>query len=1595
MPIIDCLQKAEKDKGIKSHFSSITEGMSESQQRDMAIELANKYYEKLREEANKFSKSVGHLPKKVDQIDKSSDIEKLRNEYDAKIKDAENEINSIKQKAQTDINNIKNQQNQQNEQSATSEQKTENGKPNQEVRQGENTAPSKISSAEVERPKTAAQFIKAAGNMDLSGQLEGQVMQLMMGVKMQRSVLYELFGDGGKANSEDSRMLRAGKRFVGKPISGELKNKDAFLNSKRGEADKKFESVDDIAHYILENIGGLSDDKIDLGEIKKIVEDTIISFDSPSEIAEHIYDNFMDSNHDMDKEMHDYMMSQLPEGVDPITGQWIPGYGQATEAIFAMSDAEIDSFLKDEEAFFNSPEYTGIEKKILSGDSNGGTPNENKNESSSGSKDEFTHVNKSDITDAETLAKKYQGEGSEVTWAESVTDGIRKLASEAKKGEKLPDVAERMIGEWSQRIEKELSEKGKSTFNPSDEDIAIMSYWRTHLNTEMDSVKKDIESTDEFTVSNAIDKFNELSNKLLKVDRVLKESGRTAGRAFYIKQMIAKMDSDNSITIKRMDIISRQGGEKLSKEQEINIAKIVAEENKLHKEAEVNIPKFSQEDFDAKVKSEVARLLKEKKESQSKTREKTLTQSGKELADKIRKAKTQRGDTALDVTFGMKNLAVEAVAQLVEKGAMLGDAIKQVLSDIKYKGLSEDDLTNHIISGIDKSDILDKMKEISDKEKSDSITVSVVAKGLVNDLVNSYIGQGLKGKGLFEEMKKDLSDIYKGITDQQIRDSYLKQGEFKLKRTSEIDKEKKQTQTELRSIANLETKIKNARDGVAGAKNDAERRKYSEEEQQLQKELRNTLRDKAIKIEKGGREEVSIKKKIAESHNERMDKLIENVNEKLKDDNLSKEEKDALKKLKNTASTSKVDVNTAEKIDNVLAKSQEQLRLAGVDIVGDSKLHSEVVDAVLSIDKDVENSVQDIALARHKKNLENKAKEWQRKLDEGEVDDTPPTVRTKSDAESIRLEIEEGKLQARFRREQYLAEQKNKKWYEKAAAFAHTVFVQGLIGGLKTAGVVLTSGLTKQPLNTLTNSSFGWIAHTLFPELSKYAGAEAKASFLQEKNRYMAHYGAIGEKGMQKIWDNAKANLDKANSNYSQAKLNLDNTPTDSNDYSKVKKEFDNAKQEQINALVDHQSKYLFDWIGSNSWKDGADYFTKGASQLDVLLGHDEQVGYKDMTRLERAEYIIGFMGNLHGLMKSFSARAEFAASFTARLENKAKQGVDISSVDEVLATINDSYVNFLMGKYQEDNWVTSKMNRVGEMLAETSPRKYAADKTPKNVTLGKIAAAAYKGKFPIVRTPVNIGREAIVEYLFGTPIGAALHGKEVVKGVFQGLKEGSPIKEKIKEAISKMPPDRVDLIFRCYRKGGLGLVLAAMAAYGYVNFGGFHNEDDWYRKKGQMNQGDLEIFGTELSHTFGGRFTQKALEHSGVMMPALMFANLREVYDRKYKQLMTKEKKKNGMFSSNEDAVSGVEHDAATEALISDMWGALHVIPVFNSGFQNPLTNPKLPYSGVPADITEALDSDEAGNQIRRDNKTFYNRFLINTGFRNFVPVNEKKATY
>ena len=135
------------------------------------------------------------------------------------------------------------------------------------------------------------------------------------------------------------------------------------------------------------------------------------------------------------------------------------------------------------------------------------------------------------------------------------------------------------------------------------------------------------------------------------------------------------------------------------------------------------------------------------------------------LADKIRALKSPKGSLQTDLTLGLKNLALEEIAQLVEDGAQVIDAIAQVLKNAKYNSLNPDDLNKEIVR---------KLAPISEQNKA---------------FLDNVIKDIESGKTTLEEAVKELNDdLPKRFAEKYIKylnDNYTPKQEIKNEKTEE------------------------------------------------------------------------------------------------------------------------------------------------------------------------------------------------------------------------------------------------------------------------------------------------------------------------------------------------------------------------------------------------------------------------------------------------------------------------------------------------------------------------------------------------------------------------------------------------------------------------------------------------------------------------------------------------------------------------------------------------------------------------------------------------------------------------------------------
>jgi len=133
--------------------------------------------------------------------------------------------------------------------------------------------------------------------------------------------------------------------------------------------------------------------------------------------------------------------------------------------------------------------------------------------------------------------------------------------------------------------------------------------------------------------------------------------------------------------------------------------------------------------------------------------------------------------------------------------------------------------------------------------------------------------------------------------------------------------------------------------------------------------------------------------------------------------------------------------------------------------------------------------------------------------------------------------------------------------------------------------------------------------------------------------------------------------------------------------------------------------------------------------------------------------------------------------------------------------------------------------------------------------------------------------------------------------------------REAMKEQLNQIDPDKAATILRCFRKGGFGLGLYALALLGSVGFGGFAHKgqtaEDKKKKKMEdefgvpvIKTGQIKIGNWEMPEA-----AAKIVEHTPAFTPMLFGLGLSQVYDNNIKL------GKSTVESAKNDAVAHVLH--------------------------------------------------------------------------------------
>lgn len=935
----------------------------------------------------------------------------------------------------------------------------------------------------------------------------------------------------------------------------------------------------------------------------------------------------------------------------------------------------------------------------------------------------------------------------------------------------------------------------------SDYENTIMLYDRVKLLNELKNTENTIEEvkakTDmpqeekDFAIEQLKQRERDISSDIFQSEEVLRKSGTNTAQALASRQMMADMFGN---LVSWEDYINRQ----FDGNPPASMVKKVKELQGQHTKIQEELNKHYEEKLKQAADEAFKKGLAEGKKGKSavKGKEKTLSQSGKDIADQIRKLKIQKGDTALDITLGLRNAAVEAVALLVEGGAKIADAIKEVLKDAKYKGLKEDELSNHIFNGLTRDDLLGNLKDDAEAANSKSVVSDSVGdvKKLMKNIIES--GEANTLPELLSKTQEELKNIYPDTTKDELRDIFSGQG---LRQEQKTEMEKK--------VADLKKQATNAKELEAlllipDNETPAQEAKRHAEINKLLPKVEDYAKSKGLSISvapynDNGKVKMALDastnrvksmtdgmgKDVAELEKEQRNNGTDNK-EKIKS---LKEQKEFLSKRIDEINKTKLsDADKVRRIEDALrnqhGKLSRKLREGTDPLVPENKRLSRKVQADLKnqisdYNKQIKGLRQDLipdvdkqngALDRHLDNIQKDIERLETKLRTKDFsEDTTIPKNLADDPKAKALQLQLNTVKNEYLGVKRAADDFGKSTYQKSLALFDNYVKFNVLSNYMTLlklGVAVGENMIFTPVEQVLGMGYTALAHVPF------LGQPLKAVMNKAERHSM-----LGVK------------------------------------------EFMGTEWAALSATFTKGAK--------DSWQE----IKKNNSELSILYGHDMRgdvpAEYKDFWY--KVNNGLGVAARLHGAEKAFFKRNEFTRSYILRKRALEKKGVNVN--DPVVqheigvAAYNDAMTSILLGDNKLSDWYSKQLGN----LAHSD-----------NVYLNGLATAA-RYLTPIIKVPSNLvlmGGRASFGWLAGGEIG--------MRAMVELVKPDS------KFGIKQLTPQEADALIRNLKKGTLGLGLMTLGFLRPDMFGaktfykkGVKQDDD------DLEEGEVKFFGMTLPH--------------------------------------------------------------------------------------------------------------------------------------------------
>lgn len=718
----------------------------------------------------------------------------------------------------------------------------------------------------------------------------------------------------------------------------------------------------------------------------------------------------------------------------------------------------------------------------------------------------------------------------------------------------------------------------------------------------------------------------------------------------------------------------------------------------------------------------------------------------------------------------------------------------------------------------------------------------------------------------------------------------------------------------------------------------------------------------------------------AATHNDRLDSIGDDIQERINKGGVSDKTEKALIKLKNQLDAAKIT------IDHTSALSQEKTLDGGMSLLKSikSEFDRNTVDEISSVaeirralqktldkfNSDKEDSEQDIKLQRAKDKAKRDAKGYFDKISNGEYEDKQQAPLTQTDAELIKLERERdaiGKIYQDRRRDY---EKKNKSAFKRVAEFARAAMVDWMIGSPFTLLKVGASAVLRPNLESSTKITFGKGFEALPFTTTKAISERAKAGGESESVKsiqkgYQTYLRQYSPEQLENLYTKANDAYEQADKAYMQQESEVYRVKyahgLDSPEYKEAADKLIDLNGKRNDALIDAIGNTVYQYIGGSSIKEGLGVLLHRSTQMERQFGDFDKEAWekfsksasgkeKIATAMDNVGYVMNFVGRSHAALKNFSARFSFGSGFIARLEYAVKKGEDISQPDRLLELAHASYFDWEQGKYQGGNWWSDGWNKATNAVEKIGQEGSGARK------FGEGLAYLMRSDVAITRVPVNMLIEATMEYTIGAFRASVMAAREYYKAKGIVLQDGytpeseAQFREELKEQLGKMDPAKAATIVRAFRKGGFGLGLYALALLGHAAFGGWAHkgqsaEDKKKRLREQqtgvpeLKTGEIEIGDYTLPE-----WASKVVEHTPAFAPLGFGLGLAKVYGNNITDGKTT------ISAATNSAMAQVNHIAGSIPMLDKV-----ILPLAAGAAQNILPSGKWD------------DVDQAGNPMKR----------------------------